>query len=293
MNIDKGNIRKGFSLQTSDNFLSIPGCQLWLDGALRKQEDFSGRISVWGDLSPFQRNFSNQAGLATKPINKGSYIEFNGALRQNFRRPSQQEFGYLHNGKESFSFFVTAKIKVNPPTYPVFYNYGIGDVQAPGIALRANNNSETDYRVQVLRFDKQSNSISYENGVNGLFQERFIVMGFVFDNNTKTARVYRRAVNSNTHFGTGSRFSERTGWYSNTDSPDNHTTSIIGNSTTGSMDLWNIVSHKWPSAATTFEIDEYIESILLLLQENLKRVYLEETGFAITDDHILVPENGF
>lgn len=131
MNIIEGLNIQGFQLDVAENFNSVPGLKIWIDGRYRIQSDGSDLISSVGDLSPGIREYRS-SGSSRPELSNADGFNFiksirssgvNQALRDSNTRDGY--YNFLHNGSAFGVFTIVDLATANTTAIELFHAFGI------------------------------------------------------------------------------------------------------------------------------------------------------------------------
>lgn len=100
MNVVQGITATGTIINTEDNYGSIYGNALWLDGWQRITQE-AGRVAIWGDKSPYQTSISRRAGTGnpTRPSYTNNVLVKSANISE-YLTSTSKNYKFLNDGSK-------------------------------------------------------------------------------------------------------------------------------------------------------------------------------------------------
>ena len=155
----------GLTLNTEDNFNSIPGLSLWLDGRERVTE-VSGRVAFWGDKSISGINVTENRPTKQPVWEKGIWIK--STDDQSLVANNLSAYKFLHNGSK-FGIYAINKVDWSLASPASSVGLGIlrtGTSSGTGLQLTLSTNNNGYVGAIVRRSGLSSSSKQLQNLLN-------------------------------------------------------------------------------------------------------------------------------
>lgn len=197
MNVLSGLMVEGMTLNTEDNFQSVPGLMLWPDARERVTLDDGGKVVFWGDKSTQATNFIQNFENRQPGYEKNLWILSQPAiLGGNYMQSNRKDYRFLHNGS-ACAVYSIIKVDLLGNNQAIIVNTSAGGTGI-SIFVSKGSNGSISIRVKNGNTDVRNNYIT--NVANTVGSNPIMIFRYVFKGRTVPNNMLVSLGNFNTTF---------------------------------------------------------------------------------------------